>query len=799
MATTDNQKNNYLKLSHDSLFTHWQTLKDWLAEQQSYLAWRNEIDRSFKQWQQNKNSHYLKDKQQRQEGLRYLKAGLIVEPELISYLQKSRSQANNRRISLLALLLIPLLAIAGYFYDQNRIKVAYHTAIAEKWSVPVGLHEISESQKDKRTGSYKLEYQGGLLRRLSYVNSKDVLTLHSEGWALQEFFYDDNGVVTKIISRNELNAIAAVQTILFDKARKEALHRFQSSTGKNITSKLNKFDDSVTGNGVVPQAVVLYNEEGYAKKILYKDVYDRNIYSLNHHSKNYEYDTLGRIISVTYLDTEDKAAANSLGAQEQQFSYDKKSEIILKKDIYANNCELISTIDRDKNGNIVKLTLKNKNQEVISEKVFSVSFNGLIEKINHYYPILTNDKTNPYIATQAISYDSFGRLISQAYFDQKGSPIESEFKSFLPDLPIVKAYIIEYKRNKEGIILGSLWQGSNPDNLCQNMSYHYSDPYKIDEILCHNKQQTITHLTIPGVTIPGVDRDIPIWKITSDETLTSTKSDYINVYQVNGNTVKVEAIKDERGYLIGQKYYLKKPDSAPALISSTLFTLDEYGNRESEELFDQNGNRISATDKFTSVRYKFNRNGKIKSISLVGDDDSSILTHASFNKLKIEYNENEALIFKEKYYNHLDQPIIRNLTEKELNNLKDNFPKTSYQDFPVIAYNQRVELIEKHLKQWNEDVVHQNANNAAVIGEYYSEIGEFDLSAKWFSMAYTKRTGSEIFPWEMLIQFSNYQGHMPNPCITIDMIKNDLKNNFISQPRLDHLIKTSNILLSEIQ
>jgi hypothetical protein len=792
MATTDNQKNNYLKLSHDSLFTHWQRLKNWILEQQSYLAWRNEIDRSFKQWQQNKNDHYLKDKQQRQEGLRYLKAGLIVEPELISYLQKSQSQANNRRISLLALILIPLLAIAGYFYDQNRIKVAYHTAIAEKWSVPVGLHEISEEQMKKRTGSYKLEYQGGVLRRLSFVNSKNVaIPSNHEYFPVREFIYDEKGLLNRIDNKNEHNVLVLIENINFEDDNKKSKRRFTNAGMNNFVFKFNELDDSAKGVSAVPQVINEYNDYGYVEKLIYLDSFDRNLYYNNHQLKKFSYDNHGKVTSIKFLSKEYTPASDQNGVLEKLFNYNDESEIASVVDVFDGGL-VKSLFDRDEYGNVSKISLYSKDS-VIFEKIFDLSSNYSVKSTKVFYKALNEKKINSYAAEEVFSYDENGRYAGVEFLDQYKKPFEikNTSKFNIVGTPKISSKF-EYLRNNDGFVLTEKIRSES--NVCKEVNYKYNLLNEIVAIVCKDPKESLLE-----INVPNFGEKISIWKLEIKKGLLKTNIDEHLAYRYDGKIIKVEVAHDERGFVTSRNYYVSNNQSTFNLLSSAVNELDGYGNIISGYVTDYEGKRIALSDVSNNVfniKYDFNKTGKLTLIAYYGESGDEVSIPGLFHKVMFEYDKNNSVILSEKHYNEFNNQIAIHPRKKILEKIESTYGDLDQSKTGEMALKLINNDIENLLKYW-ADEADDKAVLAATIGEDYANIGDYKASSYWFSQAYGIRTGKESFPLVMLSHYKNYNGVAPNPYKLIELCQSEFESGFFYDSVVKKYIAAINMIIND--
>jgi serine/threonine-protein kinase len=103
-----------------------------------------------------------------------------------------------------------LLIVGGYwYYSYNYIpKVYYYKDYVEQWGVPVGIGNLSKSDSEHRTESYRFEKLKGKIVRISHINSKGNITEHHDSEHMERYndallYYTHDGKIDYIKVRNK--------------------------------------------------------------------------------------------------------------------------------------------------------------------------------------------------------------------------------------------------------------------------------------------------------------------------------------------------------------------------------------------------------------------------------------------------------------------------------------------------------------------------------------------------------------------------------------------------------------------
>ena len=472
--------NSTVKLAHDSLFTHWDTLKKWIEGSKEYLLWRYSIDGQYTRWQKattNKKDYLLKDKQILKEGKGYLKLNLICDSKLKGYLSASLKQKNRKKLSVFfVFIILPLLLVGIYQWDKHRIKSYYYSAVGERWSVPFGINKLTDEQVKHRTFSYRLDYQGGALKRLAHVNSFNTLSIDESrrNAALWEYEFSTDGMIQSIVARNHTGKVVETANFQFNGSER-AIVDFSSKFGKKNFKKKTKnlqflpfFKKKINAlnftNSDISQYLLTYSSNGYLIKKAFQNPYGTKKPIRNQfYGVMYEYDQNGQIKLEYYIDNhgrltsgESKIAkvkyeydhfGNILNKEVSdknehggiiQFSFDqwgnKKEQSYLDKfgNATSNNGIAKMSNDIDQRGNIIKKYLFDINNN-LKESQFSIAIeqmeydhNGRLKEIsflNHKHQLVNNKEG---YSKQVSSYDGQGRIVEAIHYDKDLKPTPNQ-------------------------------------------------------------------------------------------------------------------------------------------------------------------------------------------------------------------------------------------------------------------------------------------------------------------------------------------------------------------------------------
>ncbi len=154
-----------VKLAHDSLFTEWGRLKEWLENQQDYLVWRNRIDGQFTEWENSKSEgkgkskdHLIKNKELLRFGKLGLAQGSIRHRNLSLYVNLS-IKAKRKLLTAISftLVLVVVLAVLGIYLLQKINKEEMESAVKaenDKLLISESNRLLGLAKKENDSGNY---------------------------------------------------------------------------------------------------------------------------------------------------------------------------------------------------------------------------------------------------------------------------------------------------------------------------------------------------------------------------------------------------------------------------------------------------------------------------------------------------------------------------------------------------------------------------------------------------------------------------------------------------------------------
>lgn len=230
-----------------------------------------------------------------------------------------------------------IVAVAGYIWDYNRVKVEYYGGYTEVYGVPQGFDKLSKGDMEHRYRTYKFTYTKHRLIEMAIVNCKGNLEdPNSESinqFTLQRYFYAGNGKVdyVQICDRNEkvlyvMDYNPELTTATFKYNDSIGTERNLSGSAVDLAGINTAWDE---GKSRISRYIYTRDSEGRVTKVEYaafqnQRVCDRDgIWGLG-----YVYDEKGHVSEIHYLgyDGNIKGLKNGLAIRVSVYDGDRVVE-----------------------------------------------------------------------------------------------------------------------------------------------------------------------------------------------------------------------------------------------------------------------------------------------------------------------------------------------------------------------------------------------------------------------------------------------------------------------------------------
>jgi len=657
--------NDLVKLAHDSLFTSWIELNGWLEKYKEYLSWRYSIDGQFNRWKEaveisSKSRRFLlKDKFLLNEGLTYLRRGVIQEKETRQYVTSSKNNKQKWQIGLVfGLLIFPMLSFYFYQWDQNRIKSYYYSSIGERWGVPFGINKISDKIRKHRRFIYRLDYQAGVLMSLRHENSFGTLVEdeHRNKNSLWNYSYTNDGQLHKMDVYKKSNKKSFSAYYRFDTNRNRAVVEFSKSflnkAYPNVSSLLIPNYDGDGAGGLkktkssVSRHLLTFSNQGFLLKRMFQSPTGINIFVQgDYFGFGYVRNEKGEKVEEHYLSYNTEKIENVNGGAVSKYSYSIKGDIIEMEEIDAYGKSSYKRYVFDQFGNQAQTIFQKKNnktKQYNTIKYFKHDHSGNLIEVG----VLDADGKITYskhgIAKVKMKYDFRGLAIETSYHVVDGSLINQVRKSF------AKIYTT---LDSEGNMIKQQYYDSNNE-----LTIDKSTGCAVIEVFYDSSQLEV------GRKCYGKNKELKLnsenvaeYRLIRD----GNKAKKIEHYDVEGKLTKdkhgsaiIRSKFDSRGNRIEETYHD---------VNDSLIEINESYAKETS-ILDSRGNMIELSfwDKNEEVvlkrgvaKYKwlYDDSGREIESSFFGmNNQPALVNGGGYHRKVTEYSREKGFIITEKYF-----------------------------------------------------------------------------------------------------------------------------------------------------
>ncbi|MBQ4395726.1 MAG: serine/threonine protein kinase, partial [Paludibacteraceae bacterium] len=536
------------------------------------------------------------------------------------------------------------LGIGIFLWDYNRLKVSYYKDYVEQYGVPVGIGRVSEKTVHQRIATYRFESTQRKVRRVSLVNSKGHLCLHSDSEfkdrpARQEIFYSDNGNVDfvkiydqggKVLYRIDYNENLSVATMQYDD---------QYNTEFTIGNMDAYSKEASTAAGAeksrISRYLLTYDENGYVIKKEYAGLYNKKVGDKNGiYAHVYKLDTKGRVIEDQYLGIDGEPKGLSNGLNIRTYVYDENDDWIETKYLTAER----TASDNSQGLTVIKIEYDEYGNR-ISEKYYDLEGNmayrsdelvaGIIYDVKEgqtrqYTFIGANEApcpTNLGIFTQLIEYDDYGYISKVICMDENRKPFVT-----------TEGFAIQHRVNGPSEELLEWWAYDENDSLME-CSYGYAGFMgEYDSVGNATKKIYYDINRQPKILADGTSGFIDEY---------DDKNRVVKIINIDGNSTPIE---NEDGVAITRIQY------------------DEKGNMIQVAYYDTTDSTL-VLDKTSGIagwNNIYDDNGNIIRCEYFGIDSRPALFNDCYAYYTMEYDENNFLVALYNYGVHGEKAVNAN-------------------------------------------------------------------------------------------------------------------------------------------
>lgn len=583
-----------------------------------------------------------------------------------------------------------VISLSVYWWDYSRTKIYYYHDYVEQWGVPVGIGEISSTDRAHIHRMYRMEYTHRRLVRLSHVNSKDAIITDGESERKDRpmdafYFYNGDGKISRIKECDHNGNVLHIKS--YNENLKTVIFQYddqygtEKSLGAQIIGYAHTFTDNSLRKGKISRWLLDYDANGYVNKIEYAGFQnvrvsdDDNIYG-----KKFKRDKKGRIIEESYLAIDGKPKATKWGLGKKKFTYDDNDNWIRAEYLTLDDEPSLDAADGvcvfdmtyDKYGNVAYAYNKNSDGSLMLPKM-----NGIAGVHNIY-------DDNGYICRQEffdtdndLSYCSSGYAYYEAKFDNRG--FIKEIHLYDPEgNPAISIEGYSIKRSVNDIkgneLEGWFYNENNDLVLCNDQYAGIKATY--DSL---GNCLSLLYYGTDKELIPQTSGEVG-WLAEYDEFCNPIKYTFVDekmnpCFTKDNHVLSIVNTFDRRGNLTNRKFFnatgdtlvLSNEDIAGwnseyddngnevarsfigtdgTIVNSNLGyasvkrTFDEFGHISSVRYFDINGNlAINIEEKCAGNNYQYDERGNLLSEEKIGRDEKRLPNYL-ISKYKYDSNDN---------------------------------------------------------------------------------------------------------------------------------------------------------------
>lgn len=519
-----------------------------------------------------------------------------------------------------------------YVWDYNRTKVRYFKDYVEVWGVPQGVGKLSSGEHSHSHRSYKFVSKKRKLLRVSHVNSLDNLiddgeSERNERPIDQEFFYTDNGKVSRVIVKDRGGKVLYVKSYN-DKLNTMAFqYNDEHGTERTVSNKTVGYgrllEQNADDRGRISRWWIEYDEKGYVTTIKYAGLDNSPVCDENGiYGRRFVRDKKGRATEIHYIGQDGEPQPTKWGLGIKKFYYNDKDNWIKSEYLTIDGQPAyddddgvsIYVMEYDKYGNIEYAFHQTPDGSLMYPKKHNIAgvhyvYDNKGFEIRTEY--LGSDKNPMYVSRQGFAiteneYDQNGYLAKMVFLDPDGNPVETSAgdasRTFIND--------------EHGNVLET-WRYSLDNKLCLGSDGWAGAKYEYDSIGNQTKVVYYGRDQMPCETSNGTSGEAYEF---NDKNLV-TRVTYFNkeLHPVkNVNNIAIIAFEyDNRGNTTKVSFFDVDGSSPVYNNEGTAGWNDVYndmGNHVERNFFNKEGNKHMPSGlHYAKVVYTYDDKGNLKS------------------------------------------------------------------------------------------------------------------------------------------------------------------------------------------
>lgn len=631
-------------------------------------------------------------------------------------MRDTRRRARRSAILAAAALVLSVVLGAAIWYNTPHVK--YYNAYVYQNEVPVGIYELSASERKVSHDHYRITTQQGKVRKVECVNSAGLpdapaVTIATYEYPILEFHYDEQGTLSSVDQKDHYGLLVSTKVLSYGGANEIAVDFKRSGDSLDVYTMSSDMTYLASGGGEAENKSEItrlrntYDQNGFLVRSLYqKDNLGTPACDSNGvYGKLYEYNDLGQVLRVSNLDAGGNVSSCRYGWATVEYTYDDRGNYIMECYYDAENAPV-----RNEKGSYYESVFYDENNNLTIWQ--ALDENG--------QPFVTTEG----FAEQRAEYDDNGLLTSVAHFDAQGAPVYSQDGY----------HEIRYEYNAQHRCISNSYYDINsepmyvPGYSCASIHVELNDAGQTVLLWTYGTDGSPTCDMDTGAYIFRYEYDEngypnAVYFLDAQGALTMTKYGYASKhseYDSAGNELRTE-YRDENGDLV------RGAENVAVIVR----TYDDFGNWTNVRYYDENEEPCYHADGYMGADYAY-ENGNLTLIRYVDAQGEPMLCPEGYCDCRQEYENGNCV--RVTYYGPQGQKVLHQdgYHEVRWEYENDQLVRSAYYDtdgglvshehgYAVVEYSRDVHGNATETCYYGEDL-----EPALLDGDYYRITREYD-------------------------------------------------------------------------